>query len=160
MTILFEFTSVMNVWDQTCQAFVAGSGPFSDGTSKLVSRTIKFQVYPYEPNTSISEQFVSTLLTSLQQIRCLLLWIYGRQHMQLRLCILVEFFRSPVRNLSPRISLHDLPYRWTMRTCLRQVSRNKRAFLLLLQRSWIRNIFLQLSTTPLVVWHSRWVQPR
>ena len=48
--------------------------------------------------------------------------------MVLRLCITVELFCSPVRNIFPRISLHGLPKRKTLRKCLRQVSQNKVAF--------------------------------
>ena len=36
----------------------------------------------------------------------------------MRLCKTVELFYSPVRNIVPRISLHDLPYHRTMRKCL------------------------------------------
>ena len=35
--------------------------------------------------------------------------------MELRLCIVVELFCSPVRNIVPRISLQDLPYNRIMR---------------------------------------------
>ena len=38
ITILFEFTCVINVRDQTCLAFVTCSGPFGDSTSKFVHR--------------------------------------------------------------------------------------------------------------------------
>ena len=47
-------------------------------------------------------------------------------------------FCSPVRNIVPRISLHDLPCHRTMRKCSRQVSLSLVAFLLLRQRFWIR----------------------
>ena len=36
MTVLFIFTCVMNVWNQSIQAFVTGSGPFCDWSCKLV----------------------------------------------------------------------------------------------------------------------------
>ena len=55
--------------------------------------------------------------------------------MELRLCTVVGWFCSPARNIPPQISLHDLPY---MRKCLRQVSLNKVAFLLPLQKSRIQ----------------------
>ena len=41
--------------------------------------------------------------------------------MVLRLCIVVELFCLPVRNIFPRISLHELPYHRTMRKCSLQV---------------------------------------
>ena len=37
----------------------------------------------------------------------------------------VETFCSPVRNIFPRISLHDLPYHRTMRKCVLQISLNE-----------------------------------
>ena len=58
--------------------------------------------------------------------------------MELRLCMTVELFCSPVRNIFPSISLHDLPYHNTMRKCLLQVSLNKAAFQKPQQRSWIQ----------------------
>ena len=36
--MLFEFTRVMYARDQTCQTFVASSGPFGDSSCKLVHR--------------------------------------------------------------------------------------------------------------------------
>ena len=79
--------------------------------------TIKYRSYEYEPNTDIWGQFVSIVLTRLQQILFLLLWIDGRQYMELRLCVIVAMFYSPVRNIFPRISLHDFPFHRTMRKC-------------------------------------------
>ena len=43
----------------------------------------------------------------------------GRQWMVLRLCITVELFCSPIRNLIPKISVHDLPCQKTMKKCSR-----------------------------------------
>ena len=36
LTILFVFTFVMNMWNQSIQAFVTGLGPFCDGSCKFV----------------------------------------------------------------------------------------------------------------------------
>ena len=36
MTILFVFTSMMNIWNQSIQAFVTGLGPFCDGSCELI----------------------------------------------------------------------------------------------------------------------------
>ena len=70
--------------------------------------------------------------------------------MELRLRIVVELFCSPVRNIVPRISLQDLPYHWTMRKCLRQVSQNKVAFSVAAE-ILDSNIFQKLSTISLLV---------
>ena len=95
---------------------------------QVCSRTTEYQVYQYGPNTGISEQSVSRPLTILQPFPFLLPWAGGRQCMVLRLCIVVELFCSPVHNIVPRTSLHDIPYHRTMRKCLRQVFQNKIAF--------------------------------
>ena len=105
----FESTCVINVRGQTCWTLVACSRPFRDGTSKLVYWPQKYQVYHFERNTSIFRQFEHILLTILQQIPSLLLWIDGRQHMEFRLCAVVESFCLQVRNVSQRISSHDRP---------------------------------------------------
>ena len=60
---------------------------------------------------------------------------------ELRLCVTVGSFYSPVRNIFPRISLHYLPCLRTMKKCSRQVSLNKAAFLQRQQRSWIPTYF-------------------
>ena len=36
MTILFVFTSLMKIWNQSIQAFVTGFSPFCDGTCELI----------------------------------------------------------------------------------------------------------------------------
>ena len=49
--------------------------------------------------------------------------------MALRLKIIVASFYFTVHNnIVPRTSLHDLPYRKTMKKCWRQVSRNRVVF--------------------------------
>ena len=53
--------------------------------------TTKYQVYQFEQSTGIWEQFERILLTLLQQIKFLLLWIDGRQYTELRLSVIVEF---------------------------------------------------------------------
>ena len=95
-------------------------------------------VYQCVPNTSISGQFERMILTILQQITILLLRIDGHQGMELWLCKIVKSFYLQIGNIFPHISVHDLSYHRTLRRCLRQVSQNKVAFLLLLQRFWIR----------------------
>ena len=52
---------------------------------------------------------VTKIYTILQQIPFLLLWIDDHQCMELQLCVTVELFCLPVRNIFPRTSLHDLP---------------------------------------------------
>ena len=95
---------------------------------QVCSLTIKYQVYQFELTTGISEQFERILLIILQQRLFLLLWIDGRRYMELRLCVVVESFCLQVRNMLPRISSHDLPFRRTVRKCMRQVSRSKVVF--------------------------------
>ena len=73
MAILFVFTCIMNVRDQSIQAFVTGLGPFCDFIVQACLLTIEYQVVQYVPSTSISEQFESILVTILQQISFLLL---------------------------------------------------------------------------------------
>ena len=67
---------------------------------------------------------------------------------------------SPARNISPHISLHDLPYHRIMKRCLRQVSPNKVAFPLLLQRSWIQTNFCICPQNLCLFLLSLWVQPK
>ena len=82
---------------------------------QFCSLTIDYQVFQYVPSTSISEQFVSILLTTLQQISILLLWNDGHECMELILCRVVESFCSPTHNLVPHMSWHDLPCHMTMK---------------------------------------------
>ena len=89
----------------------------------------KNQVYQSESSTDISEQFVSIVLTILQQILFLLLCIDGRQYMELRLCVTAELSCSPIRDIFPHISLHDLPCHGTMTKYSHPISwRNKQFF--------------------------------
>ena len=84
---------------------------------QVSSQTIKYQVSQYEPNTDISEQFVSKLTNFL------LLSIDGHPCMVLRLCVIVESFYSQIRIIFPHNSLHDLPCHWTKKILfLHQVS--------------------------------------
>ena len=68
MTILFEFTNVMNVWDQRSQALVACSSPLGDCTCKFVHGPLKYQAHQCAPNIGIKKKhIVSKPLTILQQ---------------------------------------------------------------------------------------------
>ena len=84
-------------------------------------QTTRYQIYQYELKTDISEKCVSKLLTILQQI-LFLLWLDGRHYMELRLCVTVDSFCSQVRNIFPRISVHDHLCHRTMKKCLLQIS--------------------------------------
>ena len=79
--------------------------------------------------------------------------------MVLRLCVTVELFSLPVRNIFPRTSLHDLPCHRTMWKYSHPNSRKMVAFPKRRQKSWIRNIFGNCLTISLLIWHSRWLQP-
>ena len=74
MTILFVFTRVMNIWNQSIQAFVTSLGPFCDGSCKLIYWPQNIKSSNSWKNISISEQFESRHVTILQQMSFLLLW--------------------------------------------------------------------------------------
>ena len=83
----------------------------------------KYRAYQNEPNTDISEQSVSKQWIILQQIHFLLLLNDGHPSMALRPYTIVQPFYSQVRNIFPRIPLHDLPCHKTMKISFRhQVS--------------------------------------
>ena len=103
------FTCVMNVRDHTRQTFV----------TSLPHEQI-CQVTQYEPNTNIQHNmWPNCKQFSYDSFSSSLNWrssIYACR-------IVVESFYSPVRNIFPRISLHDLPCHRTMkRQCMSQVS--------------------------------------
>ena len=108
---------------------------------QVCSRTIKYQVYQYETSMDISEQSVSKLQTVLQQIQfLLLLWISGRQSMVLRLCVAVELFCSPFRNIFPHISLRDLPCHRTTMKYSHPISRKRVVFHNSCRNPWFEHI--------------------
>ena len=80
---------------------------------QVCSLTIEYQVFQFVPSISISEQFGSILVTTLQQISFLVLWSDGHQGMELILCRVVESSCLPTHNVVPHISWHDPPYRRT-----------------------------------------------
>ena len=69
----------LNVRYQSIQAFVNNFGPFCDWSCKFCALIIEYQVVQFVPSVSISEQFESTLVTILQQISLLFLWIVGHR---------------------------------------------------------------------------------
>ena len=86
------------------------------------SLTIKYHVCHFEPNTCISEQFERTLLRIFRQILFLLLWIDGRQYMELRLvpllsgciCKFAKFFPAilfaqPTRRILSSVAIGTIP---------------------------------------------------
>ena len=119
----------------------------------------KISGLPMRARYSIVQQFVSKLLTILQQIPFFIRCIGGRQCMVLRLCITVGLFYSPVRNIFPRISLRDLPCHCMCQIYLvtfiplvikktlhvkgprGKVSQSRVAFVSLLQRFWVQTYF-------------------
>ena len=88
MTILFVFTCVMNVGDQTRQSFVTWSIQWL--IVQVCSLTMEYRVFQHVPSISISEQFESTLLTILPRISILLLWNDGHECMELILSRVAE----------------------------------------------------------------------
>ena len=107
---------------------------------QVCSQTTKYQVSQYEPNTDISEHFVSKLWTILQVTHFLLLNIESHLCMALRLCVIVESFYSQVRNIFPHISLRNVPCHETKILCVHQVllKLSSVIFLWLQQKFWIR----------------------
>ena len=94
--VVLSFPHDNIVWIHLCNECVKSNvlnvcRMLSSISSKLVYWPQKYHVYQLEPNTDISGQFVHILLIILQQILCLLLWIDGRQYMELRLCVTVRF---------------------------------------------------------------------
>ena len=59
LTILPKFTCVMNVDVKTRQTFVTCFLTISCPHEQVCSRTTKYRAYQYEPDTDISQQFVS-----------------------------------------------------------------------------------------------------
>ena len=99
MKTLFVFTCVMNVWNQSIQAFVTGSGPFLWLIVQVCSLIMEYQVSWYMPSFYILEQFESILVTIHQQISFLLLWSDGHRCMEWILCRVVESSCSPTHNI-------------------------------------------------------------
>ena len=101
MTILSEFFCVMNVWNQSCQTSVAKM----DSNLRLFLQncwqTIKCLVVQFVPNTSISWQFVSTLVIILKLIQIPPVWIDDHRNKDLKLCKI-----APVSDCQLAISLN------------------------------------------------------
>ena len=75
-TTMFVFTRMMNIWNQSIEAFVTSFGPFRNRSCKC-SQTKEFV-----QKESVSEQFESILLTILLQI-AIPLWSGGHRCMGL-----------------------------------------------------------------------------
>ena len=131
----------MYVRSQTSQAFVTRSGPFGDCSCKFVYWpcnvwfTNACQTQAFEDNLrayfwqfSDRSQFILFALMVIQAWSC--------NFVQLLVCFVRQLAIS-----FHTFSLHDLPHHRTIRRCLRQVSLNEVAFLLLFQRSCIQTYF-------------------
>ena len=141
MAILFVFTCVMNVRDQTKWPFVTSLGPFLWSIVQNCSQTIEYSI-------RISEQFESILLAILPRISCLLLWNGGHQCTELILCRVVESPYLPTHNIVPHISWHDLPCHKTMKKY--EDLPSMVIFQLLRRNAWNRTWFW---TTSLLISH-------
>ena len=110
-------------------------------------QTTKYQVYQYEPNTNISEQFESKLWTILILTQCLF-EIDGYPCMVLRLCFIVESFLCKFAIFFHTflcVTFHVIgPWRYRFR---HQVSLKLRwvVFPQLQQKFWIRTYLFSLS---------------
>ena len=89
-----------------CHMLVTNSLPHE----QVCSQNIKYQVQQYVP-------FISHFRTICEQTveNSFPLWFDDHPCMVLRLCLIAQLFYSPNRNVFPRISLHDLPCRRTMK---------------------------------------------
>ena len=134
---------------------------FISAQANLFTDHKKTGLHQYEPNIDILEQFVSKQWISLQLIHFLLLQIDDNPCMGSRLWIIhfsVVLFAS-----SQYISTHFFAWPSISRdhvemfaSCLPE----KGSFSFAPAEILDSNIFLKLSTTSLLVSHSRWVQPK
>ena len=147
MTIMSVDTCVMNVRNQSCQSSVTSYCPFSDWWSN--------QFVP-----SISRLFVSILLTILQQIPILLLWIDGHQSMgveTLYSCWFVLFTSSQYRDT------HFLAWSSTSYDHEEMSASGfptQSSFSFAPAEILDSNMFRQPSTISSLVAHCLWVQPK
>ena len=111
------------------------------------------------PGTSISSQFVSTLLTILQLIRVLPAWIDGHPSKDFWLCKAAPLSCLPVYTIAQRIYEHVPACRRTTLLFLREASPTPVIFQLLVQKNVTSNIFVYRSTIVSFGLHSRWVHP-
>ena len=74
MTILFVFTCMMNVWNQSIQAFVTCFWSMFRWIVQVYSLTIKYQVFQSVSSINILDEFESILATILQHISSSLKW--------------------------------------------------------------------------------------
>ena len=161
MTVLPVFTCMMNLRDQTRQAFVSSFSSISLPHEQVCSQTPNFQVSQYEPKTVFWVLFVSRLLTILLLTHFPPLWIDGHPCMVLWLCIIVASFYSKVRDIFPHISLRDLPCRKTKKIwLLHQVSVKLWSVVFPgpQQKILASNTTLQFVTMALLIVHSLWVK--
>ena len=122
--------------------------------------TMKCLVYQFVSSTNISRQFATILLTILQLIQAPPSWIDDHASKDLRLCITVLSFCSPVRNISQRIFEHVLPCRRTTQPSLREVFSHPGNFSVAPAEIRDSNISLYLSIIISFSLHSRWVHPK
>ena len=114
ITLLPVVTCVMNVRDQMRPNVFHKLLSISLPPEQVCSQTTECQVYQYVPNIDFSEQFVSKQQIILQLIH-FFLWVDDHPCMASRLCFIAQLIYWQVRNIFPRISLHDLPCQRTMK---------------------------------------------
>ena len=83
--------------------------------------TIECQVVQFVPNTSISRQFASKLLSILQLIRVLHAWIDDLPGKDLKLCRVAPLSCLPIHRIAQRIFENVPPCRKTSLLCAREV---------------------------------------
>ena len=112
--------SAVPYFPHDCQTFVASLSPFCDWSCQ-VYRTTRCQVVQFAPNTSISRQCVSKLLTILQLIPIPPFWTDGRPNKDEKLCKVALLSCLPIHSIAQRIIEHVLPCRRTTPLFVRKV---------------------------------------
>ena len=125
MTMLSVVICVMNVWNQTSQAFVTCSCPYSDWLSKFVDRpqnvwsSNSCHVQACQDNMWANFWQFSTDSSS----SCLNAWIDARPNKDAKLCTVAPSFCLPIRSTHQHIFEHVFPCRGsTMKFFARRLS--------------------------------------
>ena len=112
MTMLSVVICVMSVWNQTSQAFVTCSCPYSDWLSKFVDRPQNV----WSSNSCHVQACQDNLWANFWQFStdsrssCLTAWIDDRPNKDAKLCI-VRFFCLPIRSTDQHIFEYVIPCR-------------------------------------------------
>ena len=153
----------MNVWNQTSQAFVTCSCPYSDWLSKFVDRPQNV----WSSNSCHVQACQDNLWANFWQFStdssssCLNAWIHDRPNKDAKLCIVAPSFCLPIRSTDLHIFEHVIPFRGTTMKFLRRVC-HILAISQLLQQIYLTHISFFLNCSIIVSFglHSRWMHPK